>query len=382
MAPPTKVLYLIDMLPTEGGGTMQYEALFNTLDPDLFVPVVWCELSTAFSRRLIERGISVREEALSDSDVFAPRNPFHLLRKWIFYRRSLHRLRKFILQHGIQIVHGDYHKGAYLAALRSAGLPTILHIRCELYPTLLRLEAFDRTSRTIVLSERFRKLVLSGGVSPEKITKINDGVDTTKFSPSCGTAGTLLEMLGRKDDTVVIGMVARWVRHKRVLEFVSLIPEISRALPSAKFLLVGAHTDGQYEKEILEFIERQGLRDKVVCVDEQKQMERVFNLFDVFVTLAGGAVVLEAMACAKPVVAAAKPSPPGKTIIVPGVTGFLVNHDDLGGLAAKIIELGKDGETRRAFGLNGRQRVQDVFDQKRITKQTEQLYQTLLSTRS
>jgi glycosyltransferase involved in cell wall biosynthesis len=73
-----------------------------------------------------------------------------------------------------------------------------------------------------------------------------------------------------------------------------------------------------------------------------------------------GLVPLEAMSCARPVVA----SRSGGIVetVVDGVTGFLVERHDVHALADRVEALARDPELRRRMGAEGRRRVEDEFD--------------------
>ena len=64
---------------------------------------------------------------------------------------------------------------------------------------------------------------------------------------------------------------------------------------------------------------------------------------------------VEAMACARPVVASRLPAL--AEIVEDGVTGFLAPPEDPGGLAARITELLGSKELRDRFGESGRKAV-------------------------
>ena len=72
-----------------------------------------------------------------------------------------------------------------------------------------------------------------------------------------------------------------------------------------------------------------------------------------------GYVLVEAMACCKPVVAFEISSNP--EIIDDKVTGFLVKPFDVEAFADKIMLLLQDADLRTQMGLHGRKRVEDLF---------------------
>jgi len=73
-----------------------------------------------------------------------------------------------------------------------------------------------------------------------------------------------------------------------------------------------------------------------------------------------GMAAVEAMACAKPVVATANGALP--EVVEDGVTGLVVPRGDRVALADALVRLTRDGDRRRAAGLAARARCEQRFD--------------------
>jgi glycosyltransferase involved in cell wall biosynthesis len=93
-----------------------------------------------------------------------------------------------------------------------------------------------------------------------------------------------------------------------------------------------------------------------------------------------GIVPLEAMACGRPVVAAAV----GGMLdtVVPGVTGEHVTPRDPAALAATLRQLLDDPERRAAYGVAGRNRAVELYDWNTIVDSTEAAYEAVVAARS
>jgi glycosyltransferase involved in cell wall biosynthesis len=88
-------------------------------------------------------------------------------------------------------------------------------------------------------------------------------------------------------------------------------------------------------------------------------------------------VVLEAMACARPVVATAVN---GTTeAVVDGVTGFLVPPRDADALARAVLRLFDDASLRDRLGKAGHRRVCEQFSVARVRHRFRELYRDLSS---
>jgi glycosyltransferase involved in cell wall biosynthesis len=87
--------------------------------------------------------------------------------------------------------------------------------------------------------------------------------------------------------------------------------------------------------------------------------------------------VLEAMACATPVVCTRNG---GVTeLIEDGVSGVLVPPESPADLADAICNLLKDPEKRRRLGLNGRRRVEELYSTERVIPSMLQVYNEVLN---
>ncbi len=117
-----------------------------------------------------------------------------------------------------------------------------------------------------------------------------------------------------------------------------------------------------YRAEILQLIRTLGLDGHFRILGARKTVADVIRLCDILVnaSLTEGlpTVVLEAMACARPVVATNVGGVP--ECVVDGVTGILVPPGDVEALAAAILRLVEDRGLAACMGLAGRERALEV----------------------
>jgi glycosyltransferase involved in cell wall biosynthesis len=88
--------------------------------------------------------------------------------------------------------------------------------------------------------------------------------------------------------------------------------------------------------------------------------------------------VLEAMCASLPVVATNVGALP--ELVEEGVTGFLVEPKDIGGLADRFSRLYQRRELARDFGMTGRRKVEREFRLERMLKRYADLYLSVLKT--
>jgi glycosyltransferase involved in cell wall biosynthesis len=136
---------------------------------------------------------------------------------------------------------------------------------------------------------------------------------------------------------------------------------------------------------ILSFIKQMRLREKVRLIGSHpySEMPTIHNLADVFVLPSQpseewqeqfGYVLVESMACGKPVVSTTSGSIPE----VVGNAGILVPPNDFVSLAGALEELVKSGERRYELGGQGRSRVEQLFDSKVVAERIRDHYTRLL----
>jgi glycosyltransferase involved in cell wall biosynthesis len=99
--------------------------------------------------------------------------------------------------------------------------------------------------------------------------------------------------------------------------------------------------------------------------------------FDVFVmssvTEGLGSAVLEAMACARPVIGTRAGGIP--EMVVDGETGLLVPPHDDAALAAAMVSLLRDPARAAALGAAGRRRVEREFSVEKMVEATVRVYE-------
>ncbi|PJF28452.1 MAG: hypothetical protein CUN53_00280 [Phototrophicales bacterium] len=85
-----------------------------------------------------------------------------------------------------------------------------------------------------------------------------------------------------------------------------------------------------------------------------------------------GMILIEAMACGKPVIASRLPGV--RTIVRDGEDGLLVAPNDVGALTAALRTLLTDSDQRAEMGRAGRRKVEARFSWDNITMRLEALY--------
>jgi glycosyltransferase involved in cell wall biosynthesis len=179
-------------------------------------------------------------------------------------------------------------------------------------------------------------------------------------------------------DTPVILYVGRFTEVKRLP---LLIEAYKRARPGfnrrAPLVLVGGFP-GEWEGEHpLEAIERVGARDVFLAGwHEHHELPDILAATDVIVLPSVreqfGQVLVEGMACGLPAIAVDAHGP--ADIVTHGETGWLVEPDDLEGLANALVEAVNRPAERRRRGANAVRDVHDRYAWPALARDVAELY--------
>jgi glycosyltransferase involved in cell wall biosynthesis len=365
------ILYLSHTGSAFGGGERQLIGLIKNLDRSLHNPVVICPDAGEFSARL--------------EDLEIPVYVCHLpgWRKAISYpfrRSAVTRLVKLASKHGINLVHtSDLWLNYYAWKVgQSLKIPIVSHVRNFLKSERVHKYLFDRFDRIIAISENVKEPLILAGLPLEKIRVIYDGVELPEFSPEVERTNVL-----RQDYSLrryLVGLVGRIEPFKRQREFTQVIYEVLKFRQDVTFLIVGepVRSLSGYFREVQQAIQDYDIAEHIVFTGYRRDMPEVLGSLDLLVTLSGGSVMLEAMACEKPVISASKANPAKLRIVRHDETGFVVPYNDIHSIAKAILRLLENEEMRSEMGKAGRERVEELFDMRRMAKLTEAVYEDLL----
>lgn len=178
-------------------------------------------------------------------------------------------------------------------------------------------------------------------------------------------------------DEKVIIHVSNFRTVKRVPDVIKTFSKIVQHVP-AKLLLVG---DGPEMTVVCNLVTELGLREKVLFLGKQDNVEELYSLSDLMLLLSEkesfGLVALEAMACGVPCIGTNVGGIP--EVIEHGVNGFICEVGDIDMIADCALSLLKDPSTYERFSNYSLQAVREKFNANLIVKQYENIYFKLLS---
>lgn len=205
------------------------------------------------------------------------------------------------------------------------------------------------------------QLVAHEGVSRLRTRCLPNGVDCERFAPlapDLKSAGRIRAGLPEHD--YLVGCVARLVPVKRHEDLIAGFSMVAQTHTDARLVLVG---DGPLRQTIERQVEATGLSGRVIFMGEGRDMEQLLPLLDAFALVSStegmSNAILEAMACALPVVATNVGGNP--ELIQPAVTGYLVPPFQAPEVAIALSDLLERRDHGRRLGQAARERALASF---------------------
>jgi glycosyltransferase involved in cell wall biosynthesis len=194
-----------------------------------------------------------------------------------------------------------------------------------------------------------------------KASVVANSVDCTQFSP-------LAQYAMSPHRPVVLG-TSGLMRWKKGIDLLLPLIRALNASYDVRFHLAGYGLDDTIDDQITSFLKHHQLQDRVVVLGPlpHSQMPQALRQMDLYLTtsyqegMPNG--VLEAMACALPVVATAADGIP--ELVQDGITGYLCPMGDFEALVASCRRLIEQPLMRRQMGKAGRLRAQHLFHPER-----------------
>lgn len=255
--------------------------------------------------------------------------------------------------------------GGYVATVlaQHLGLPVVCSCRGNdvskdlfIAPQTLA-TVLQRSTRLLFVSDSLLRMADTLVPCRAKSAVVANAVDCDRFTPSLGA-----EQPSSK--TVVLG-TSGLMRWKKGLElFLPLMRDLC-ATHDVRFLIAGYALEAAVDQHIAAFLAQHGLQGRLDMLGPlpHEHMAEALHRLDIYVTtsyqegMPNG--VLEAMACALPVVATAADGIP--QLVEDGVTGYLCAVGDVEAVAARCRQLIGHPALRRHLGQAGRRRVQQHF---------------------
>ncbi len=307
------------------------------------------------------------------------------------YRRIFRAVRKVVRREGVDQIHcGRLLPEGWIARMirRRYGVPYLCYVHGEemSYGQSSRqlgqmMHGVLEDAQVIIANSRNSAAILRDQwkVPADRVRVMHPGVDVERFVPAEFDTERR-ECLGWYDRPVVL-TVGRLQQRKGQDQMIRALPAVRQSIPNVLYAIVG---EGQQRSALEELVREHGLEEHVEFLGEPDDQLLVacYQQCDLFSlpnrNIEGdiegfGMVLLEAQACAKPVVAGASGGT-AETMRVPE-TGRLVNCDGPDELAATVTELLANRTLRDEMGEAGRRWVIRRFSWDSLARQAVELFE-------
>lgn len=347
----------------------------------------------------------VAADKMADSEVFDSNAPMAIHRlplyspQWgvanlqglKYYWQSFRSLRRLVKEQDISYIHcGRVLPEGLMAWMlkKTLGIPYLCYVHGE----DLEASALSRelNSLTKLVMRSADKIICNSHNSANIVSRVDDsvnhkvtvmhpGADTNKFYPVENKDEDFLSSMGWDGKSVIL-TVGRLQARKGQDKMIEAMPEILKRCPQAHYVIIG---HGESRPHLEHLIESLALQDHVQmltdCDDET--MIKCYQQCDVFILpnrtegqdIEGfGMVLVEAQACAKPVIAG--DSGGTKETLVAGETGEIVDATKVSALVDVITSFIDDPARCEAYGVAGRKHSVEAFDWNNAAKNARSVF--------
>ncbi len=291
------------------------------------------------------------------------------------------RLSALIDRHQPDLVHVHSRRGADLWSLFAAkrkSVPAILTRRVDNpEPGWFARKKYHGYNKVVAISEGIRQVLLSEGVAVDHVRTIHSAVDSDKFSP-----GRQRNLLSKRfdvpEDALVVAVVAQLIERKGHRYLFEIVPRLLETFPSLRIVVLGK---GGMESQLKQDVAQRGLTENIIFAGFHPDIENILPHVDIVAhpaLMEGlGVALLQASACAVPIVGAAAGGIP--EIVRHEHNGLLVPPADSEALYEALATLLADADLRALYGKNGRALVESDFSIAQMAKRNAALYREVLT---
>ncbi|HVP93340.1 MAG TPA: glycosyltransferase family 4 protein, partial [Acidobacteriota bacterium] len=237
-----------------------------------------------------------------------------------------------------------------------------------IYPSI-ELELMKRSRKVTTVSYSVAEELREYGLKPCDIAVVGNGVDEEIFTPSN------VEEQGNRYISCTGGLRGR----KGLFDLLNCAAYVVKEIPTMKFVITGK---GPFLNMLKKKAKRLGIEKNIIFPgfvkkDRLIQIYRNATIHVIPSTYEGlPTVLLEAMACARPVVATAVG---GTTeVIASGINGFLVPSKAPEEMSETILNLLGEPQLRKAVGTAARRTVEERYTWSKITDNILSCYESII----
>ena len=359
--------------------------LVKGLDKDEFEPHIILPNDGPLVEALSQVGaeVSVLDYPILRRKYFNPKGIVDYIRSYHFYAKQI---ASYAKEHNIDLVHNNTTavlEGIYLK--RKLKLPLIWHVheiivQPKVISDFINMLMGRYADKIVTVSQAVANHIKqSPFIKDSQVEVIYNGVDNAVYYPM--DASSIREKFDIAQDALVIGMIGRVNAIKGQNDFIEAVePLLEKNEQAVAFLAGGVFPGEEWRLEELDKrIASSSVVSQIHRIDYYDKTSELYNMFDIFVLPSIKpdslpTVVLEAMACSKPVVGYNNGGI--AEMVVDDKSGYLVKPNRPQELSNAISLLIDSSEKREKFGRVGYQRQKELFSLESYIKNFSELYKT------
>ncbi len=241
---------------------------------------------------------------------------------------------------------------------------------------------YNRVTYVLAISEIIKNNLLETCPLPEeKILLLHNAVDTLVFHPDKGNRKKIRDEFSITDDTIVIGMIARFTPGKGHEEFLKAVNIVDKKNKNLLFMIVGEASRGEdeYAAKIKELASGYKVNN-ILFTGFRSDTVDILAAMDIFVfpshSEAFGIALVEAMSMEKPSLCSNANG--ALDIAIDGQTSIYFENRNGDDLADKLHHLINTPQLRKILGQNARKRAVQFFDIEVLTEKVMTIYERCL----
>lgn len=228
-------------------------------------------------------------------------------------------------------------------------------------------------------SNRAKDIHAAVGYQVDKLHVIPNGFELDRFVPDASARISVRNELGLRQDTFLVGLIARYDAQKNHLGFVEAAAAVAVQLPQVHFVLAGHDVD-EKNSVLQAAIAKNGLQGRMHMLGRRDDIPRLMAALDVLASSSHGEafpnVLGEAMACGVPCVV----TDVGDSAEIVADIGRVVPAGDMAGLARELVAvLQLPAADRVVLRGKARERVATNYEIGYVTRLYEAFYDRVLA---
>lgn len=383
----------VDAYPKIGGGQQSLISLVSRISSSgRYLPLVACTATSPLRGRLSAIGVRSLGLPFNRYNYSLPKisSPASVIKSVISVVRVVRAIARLARREKIDLIHANSAVAGVHAvpAAMLLRVPCVVHARdfntSEWTNRLLKLLLRYRRSGVIFVSNALARHYGGPVRQSYRYRVIHNVVDTSIFRPDPQARERFLREWDLPADCFLIGAVGRIERWKGFGLVLEAFANVIARHPQARLVVVGDvvfdHLRG-IKRELQSQAHRLHLDGKVIFTGFREDMPNVMASIDALAHCpiepeAFGLILIEAMACARPIVTVPVGGIP--EVVFDGVNGLLVPPGDVVKIAEALSRSIDDPALAGRLGESGRRIVEERFSATSQTAQVEHFYDVIM----